>query len=319
MLDTLARGLSTAGNDVLLLTTGDSSCPVQRDWVFETARGVGAAGTAAELRHVLAAYEAAADFDVVHDHTLAGPVYADRFPRLPVVTTNHGPFESELGPLYRAVSARVPVIAISHHQASTARGVNLAGVVHHGLDLDRFPVGSGRGGYALFLGRMHPDKGVHLAARAARAAGITLKIAAKMSESHEFQYFSDRVKPLLGAGVEYVGEVGGRAKLRLLAEATCLLNPICWPEPFGMVMIEALACGTPVVTTHAGAAPEIVDDGVTGFLADDEGHLAVALTKVVELDRWCCRRAAEKRFSAGRMVGEHLAIYRRVRDDLLFQ
>jgi len=258
--------LVAAGHELLLYTSGDSTCPVPRDWVFGSALGVGTSGVAAELRHVIAAYDAVADFDVVHDHTLVGLLYADRFPWLPVVTTNHGPFESDLGPLYQAVSDRLPVIAISHHQPSTAVGVNLPGVIHHGLDPKRFTVGPGTGGYGLFLGRMTPDKGLHTAARVARAAGMPLRIAAKMSETAERDYFSERVKPLLGADIEYLGEVGGADKLQLLGEATCLLNPIAWPEPFGMVMIEALASGTPVVTTISGAAPEIVTDGVTGYL-----------------------------------------------------
>jgi glycosyltransferase involved in cell wall biosynthesis len=311
-LDTLARGLVSAGHEVLLYTTGDSTCPVPKDWVFDAARGVGSGGSAAEARHVLAAYETVAGFDIVHDHTLIGPIYAHRFPGLAVVTTNHGPFLSDLGPLYRHVSSRVPVIAISHHQASTATGVNLAGVVHHGVEVDRFPIGTGQGGYALFLGRMHPDKGVHVAARVAKAAGMPLKIAAKMSEPHETRYFEEQVRPLLGGGVDYIGEAGGAEKLRLLGEATCLLNPIGWPEPFGMVMIEALATATPVVTTWAGSAPEIVDDGITGFLADDEQGLTAALAEVGGLDRDACRQSARHRFSAKRMVAEHLAVYHSV-------
>jgi glycosyltransferase involved in cell wall biosynthesis len=315
VLDSLARGLDAAGHEVMLFTTADSTCPVRREWVFDTARGVGRGGAAAELAHVIAAYEAVADFDVVHDHSLVGPVYADRFPWLPVVTTNHGPFLSELGPLYRAVSDRVPVIAISHHQASTAQGVNLAGVVHHGVDVERFPIGSGSGGYALFLGRMHPDKGVHVAVRVAQAAGVPLRIAAKMTEPHELEYFKDQVQPLLGGDVEYIGEVGATIKLDLLGEAVCLLNPIGWPEPFGMVMIEALAAGTPVIATPCGAAPEIVDEGLTGYLAWGEDQLAAALPKAGDLDRHACRRAAELRFSAERMVTDHLGIYRRVAED----
>jgi glycosyltransferase involved in cell wall biosynthesis len=312
VLDTLARGLDSAGHDVTLFTTGDSTCPVKRRWLFEAARGIAAAGPSIELSHVMAAYEVASQFDVVHDHTLTGPVYVDRFPWLPVVTTNHGPFLSELGPIYRAVSNRVPVIAISHHQASTAGDVNIAGVIHHGVDLADWPVGMGRGDYALFLGRMNPDKGVHHAIRAARSAGIPLRVAAKMSEPAELAYFDDVVKPLLGGDVEYIGEVGPDEKLRLLGEAVCLLNPIDWPEPFGMVMIEALATGTPVIATRVGSAPEIVDDGVTGYLVEDRSKLAEALGKVSEIDRFACRKAAENRFSAERMVSDHLAVYERV-------
>ena len=308
-LDTLARGLVRAGHEVLLYTTGDSTCPVARKWIFDTARGVGTSGAAAELRHAICAYDALADFDIVHDHTLVGPVYADRLSWLPVVTTNHGPFLSDLDTLYRAVSDRVPVIAISHHQASTAEGVNLAGVIHHGVDPERFPMGAGDGGYALFLGRMSPEKGVHVAARVAAGAGIPLLIAAKMSESAEHEYFNSQVRPLLGRNVEYIGEVGGTDKLALLGKAVCLLNPIDWPEPFGMVMIEALAVGTPVVSTPAGAAPEIVTEGVTGYLAGDVEGLIHATLESVDLDRAACRQTVEERFSAERMVAQHLAVY----------
>ncbi len=321
MLDTLARGLVAAGHEVLLYATGDSTCPVRRGWVYETARGLDAVTPAYELRHVIGAYEAVAEFDIVHDHTLIGPVYADRFPWLPVVTTNHLLFDSEVGVLYRTISDRVPVIAISHQQAARAKGVNLAGVVHHGVDTGRFPLGSGAGGYAVFMGRMSPDKGVHTAIRAARAAGVPLRIAARMSEPGELRYFADQVEPLLGGDIEFVGEVGGSDKLRLLGEACCLLNPVAWREPFGMVMIEAMATGTPVIAPPVGAAPEIVEDGVTGYLPADHQGLVEALCKVGELDRRACRKLVEERFSAERMVAQHLAIYRTVslsRNEALF-
>lgn len=309
MLDTLARGLDSAGHEVTLFTTGDSTCPVEKKWVFDSARGIAGAGPSVELRHVIAAYELAGEFDVVHDHTLTGPVYADRFPWIPVVTTNHGPFLSDLGPLYQAVSAQVPVIAISHHQASTANGVNITAVIHHGVDLGEWPVGTGGGGYALFLGRMNPDKGVDHAARAARAAGVPLKIAAKMSEPPEHDYFDSAVRPLLGDDIEFVGEVGRAEKLKLLGEAVCLLNPMDWPEPFGMVMIEALASGTPVVATSVGSAPEIIDDGVTGYLVGNRLELVEAVKEVASLDREVCRKAAEDRFSAELMVERHVCVY----------
>jgi glycosyltransferase involved in cell wall biosynthesis len=312
VLDTLARGLATAGHDVLLFTTGDSTCPVPRAFDFEYSLGVGVGGAAAELRHTIAAYDAVAGYDVVHDHTLVGPVYAHVRPELAVVTTNHGPFESDLGRLYRTVSERVPVIAISHDQASSAEGVRLAGVIHHGLDLGAFPFGEGEGGYALFLGRMSPDKGVHTAARVARAAGMPLRIAAKMAEIAEQEYFSALVEPLLGGDIEYVGEVGGDEKLELLAGAACLLNPVAWREPFGMVMAEAAACGTPVVATPCGAAPEVVIAGVTGFLGQDEAALVSALGRLDEIDRKVCRRVAETRFSSERMVAEHVEVYEAV-------
>jgi glycosyltransferase involved in cell wall biosynthesis len=311
VLDGLARGLQAAGHDVLLYTTGDATCDVERGWFFEHAIGVGVGGAAQEIRHVVHAYEVARDADIVHDHTLIGPLYCDRFPNLPVLTTNHGPFESDLIDLYRVTSDRVPVIAISHHQASAAQGVQIAAVIHHGINPADFVVGRGSGGYALFLGRLNPTKGAHIAAHVARRAGIRLIIAGKRSEPMEVEYYETTLKPLLGADIEYVGEVDHPTKVDLLGGATMLLNPIIWPEPFGMVMIEALACGTPVVTTPHGAAPEIVDDGETGFICADEPELVEAVGRVNAIDRERCRHAVETRFSRSRMVDEHVAVFER--------
>jgi glycosyltransferase involved in cell wall biosynthesis len=312
MLDALARGLQRAGHEVLLFTTGDATCPVPRAWCYPHALGVGTGGAADECRQVVEAYEALRGVDVIHDHTLVGPLYALGFPERPVVTTNHGPFNAILAPIYRAVGDRIPVIAISRDQASTAEEGVVTAVIHHGLDVDRVPVGEGEGGYALFLGRMHPDKGVDIAIAAAQASGMPLRIAAKMSEPHERQYFDAQVAPLLGASVEFVGEVGGAEKFELLGAATCLFNPVRWAEPFGLVMIEALACGTPVVTSDRGAAPEIVDNGETGFLCQSErvDGLVSALHRVPTLDRARCRAVAEQRFSADRMSAEHIEVYR---------
>ncbi|HZP31448.1 MAG TPA: glycosyltransferase family 4 protein [Acidimicrobiia bacterium] len=313
VLDALARALVVSGHDVLLYATGDSTSPVPTRWARPLAAGTVATGSATELHHVVNAYEAVIDWgaEIVHDHTLVGPLYAPRF-GVPVVTTNHGPFEGELFDYYRAIAHTVPVIALSRHHASTAGDIPVAAVINHGVDLAAFPFGRGDGGYALFLGRMSPDKGVHTAVSVARAAGVPLRIAAKMREPAEQRYFEERVRPLLGAGVEYVGEVGGTAKLELLARATCLLNPIEWNEPFGMVMIEALACGTPVVATPRGSAPEIVLHGATGYLAAGEASLVEAVGRAGELDRRRCRADVAERFSSRRMAADHVALYERV-------
>jgi len=206
----------------------------------------------------------------------------------------------------------VPVIAISEHHASTAAGIPLAAVIHHGVDVDAFPHGTGDGGYALFLGRMSPDKGVHVAAQAATPAGVPLRIAAKIREPAELAYFDKHVVPLLGEEVQYVGEVGGADKLELLAGACCLLNPIAWPEPFGMVMIEALACGTPVVATPHSSVPELISDGATGYVRHDHTGLVDALQRIDRLDRGRCRKEAAERFSTERMVDDHLRLYEKV-------
>ncbi len=318
VIDRLARGLVEAGHEVFLWTTGDSTCPVPRGHVLDVADGEHMGMAAVELRHLIHGYRAMRDraVDIVHDHTLIGPVYAGRYPDLPVVTTNHGPFDNALTDLYRAVADEVPVIAISHDQASRAGDVPIEAVIHHGLDLERFPVGDGRGDergpYLAFLGRMAPEKGARRAALVARSVGMRLLIAAKMREPWERRFFAEQVEPLLGDGIEYVGEIGHDDKVRLLGAATALVNPIRWPEPFGLVMIEALACGTPVLAFDQGSAPEIVEDGVTGFVSRTVEEMASDVTRVAELDRRACRRAAETRFSTERMVRDHLAVYERL-------
>jgi glycosyltransferase involved in cell wall biosynthesis len=317
VLDALARGLQRAGHDVVLCTTGDSTCAVDRVSIFERAVGVGTGNSLDEIRHVLHSYEEIRAADVVHDHTLVGPLYSAAFPDLPVVTTNHGPFNAELIELYRALALRIPVIAISHHQASTAIGVQIAAVIHHGVALSDFPVGPGGGGYALFLGRMHPGKAPHIAAQIAHAAGYPLRIAAKMSEPAERAYFDAMVRPLLDRDVTYVGEADRETKLALLGEADFLLNPIAWPEPFGMVMLEALACGTPVLTTPFGAAPEIVEDGVVGYVRETSRELADAIGHVDKIDRQACRERVARHFSVEQMVDRHVAVYERAIAGLL--
>ena len=307
VLDSLARGLDRAGHDVVLYTTGDSTCPVERRSLWP--EGVTPMGTILpEVAHVLAAYDALDDCDVVHDHTLVGPLLLDRH-HAPVVTTNHAPFTPEIRALYGAVTPRVSLVAISHSQRSEAPEIPVARVIHHGLDVASIPVGDGLGGYLLFVGRMNAEKGVHRAIEIARRAGVPLKIAAKMREEAEIAYYDAAVRPLLGGDIEYLGEVSPTERNELLGSALALVNPIAWPEPFGMVMAESLACGTPVLTAPLGAAPEIVDEGVTGFFGD-VATLAESVALVGALDRGDCRAAVETRFSVERMVAEHVDLYR---------
>jgi glycosyltransferase involved in cell wall biosynthesis len=314
VVDRLAVGLVEAGHDVLLAAAANSSCPVPRvtgTSVAEPAAAV-CGDTLTELRHVVTSYAAMTDVDVVHDHTLAGPLLYRRTPSsVPVVTTNHGPFDATLTPIYRALRD-VPVLAISHSQAATATGVPVAAVIHHGIDVGAVPVGVGDGGYASYLGRMAPEKGPREAALIARAAGIPLRMAAKMREPAERDYFEAAVKPLLCSDVVYVGELGYQEKLDLVGASFALLNPIQWAEPFGLVMIEALAVGTPVVTTRVGSAPEIVEDGTTGYLRTGRAALATALADAARLDRANCRASAVERFDTGRMVNDHVRVYEKL-------
>lgn len=310
VIDNEARGLSAAGHRVTLFTTGDSTCPVARRSVHPQA--VGTTGSLVdELGQVELAYDELHGCDIIHDHTVLGPLWAVANDVAPVVvTTAHGPFTPALASLYRSVGERVAVIAISRHQRDSAPSVPIARVIHHGIDVDRYPIGRGNGGYVVFLGRMHPDKGVHRAIEIARAAGKRLLIAAKIWEPEEHRYFDQVVEPMLGGDVVYLGQVGNGVKQDLLGRAEALLNPIRWPEPFGLVMIEALAMGTPVLTFAEGSAPEIIEHGRTGYVCGDEAEMSARLRSIDHIDRRDCRHAAESRFSTRRMVDDHVALFR---------
>ena len=319
MIDRLARGLHAAGHEVRLWTTGDATCPVPRGATFDVASRTVMGSSAIELRHTLEGYEWFVDerCDIVHDHTLVGPFIAPATP--PVITTNHGPFDNpELAAIYRYTPPTIPIIAISRNQASAAArlGINISHVIHHGIDVDEIPEGNGRGDdrgpYLLFLGRISPTKGLLQAIDVARTTGWRLLIAAKMTEPGEISFFEREVAPRCKDGIEYVGEVGAVEKYRLLGASTALLNPIQWPEPFGLVMIEALATGTPVIVTPRGAAPEIITDGLTGFLRTDRARLVDAVREIDRIDRKTCRDEVTRRFSTQQMVGRHVDAYRQL-------
>ncbi|HKU02888.1 MAG TPA: glycosyltransferase family 4 protein [Arthrobacter sp.] len=308
VVDTLARGFAAAGHEVLLAAPADSTCPVQIVPGMRPTDYGGLGTTLSELSHVARAYEGLQDVDIIHDHTLAGPLYLHRPAGVPVATTIHGPLHAQAADIYRAVARKGAVIAISRDQASHAPDVPVTRVIHHGMDLSAVPVGSGSGGYLCFVGRSSPDKGLLEAIAIAREAGLHLKIAVKMRDPEEVHYFRDVIEPKLGPNVDFVGEVDDAAKYRLMGEALAFLNPIQWSEPFGLVMIEALATGTPVVGTRIGSAPEIVKHGRTGFLGET-AELAGLVPAAAGLDRAECRRAVVERFSAERMVAEHLELY----------
>jgi glycosyltransferase involved in cell wall biosynthesis len=317
VVDELARGFKAAGHDVILFTTGDSTCPVERRWILPAAEGMRIGSAVPELHHVIGAYEALTDCDVIHDHTVAGPLFAaERGGSKPVITTIHGPFNHELTYLYASLKGRVPIICVSKAQHGAAPHIPIAGVIHHGIDASLFAVGDGQGDsegeYCLFLGRMSPDKGAHRAIAVARKAGRRVLMAAKMREPWEVRYFTEMVEPMLGPDAVYLGEVPHEQKLELLARASALLFPIRWNEPFGLVMLEAMACGTPVLAFAEGAAPEVVEQGRTGFICQDEADMAEALGKIDQIDRGDCRAAVEGYFSTERMAADHLALFERL-------
>ncbi|HEY8432401.1 MAG TPA: glycosyltransferase family 4 protein [Sandaracinaceae bacterium] len=264
--------------------------------------------------HVAMLEEVAArarSFDIIHFHI--DQIHLPLARRLPTpsLTTLHGRLDLKgLDVLYETYHD-APLVSISHAQRAPLPRALWLGTVHHGLPLERMRPGEGRGGYLVFLGRITPEKGPVHAIEIARRAGKPLKIAAKVDE-YDRDYFERVVRPLLGGGVEMLGEVGEPEKDALLGDAEALLFPIEWPEPFGLVMIEAMARGTPVIAFPHGSVPEVVRDGVTGFVVRDVDEAVRAVRRVGELDRRTVRAEVERRFSVASMTDGYLRLYEQI-------
>lgn len=252
--------------------------------------------------------------DVIHDHTLAGPINANAYRALglPTVTTVHNFVDANLHDFYRDLGDDVGLVAISDRQRQLSRGLNWIGRVHNALRPTDWPFRKTKDDYALFLARFNPDKGPHLALQAAHAAGVPLVLAGKCEEPVEVAAFRESVLPALGKTDYVFGQADSSSKRELLAGARCLLLPLQWEEPFGMVMIEAMACGTPVVALNRGAAREIIVDGVTGFLCEDPADLPTAIRRAQDLDPEACRQHVELNFNSAKMAFGYEQIYRHV-------
>jgi glycosyltransferase involved in cell wall biosynthesis len=251
------------------------------------------------------------DVDVVHDHTLAGPLLG-RGTQVPTIITVHGPVIGDEGEYYRALGRSVRMVAISEAQRSHAPELPWAATVHNAIRASTFPFRADKEPFALFLGRMNTTKGPHLAIDAARAAGLPIVLAGKCSEPVEKAYFEQEIKPRLGSDTEIFGVADAAAKRDLLSRACALLFPICWEEPFGLVMIEAMACGTPVVALRRGSVPEIVVDGVTGIITDSPEQLPGAIDLARQLDPAACQAHVAARFTTELMAARYEDAYRRV-------
>jgi glycosyltransferase involved in cell wall biosynthesis len=256
-----------------------------------------------------AAARAGRPFDVVHDHCgFTALAMADRL-RCPLVHTVHGPFDRDTSRFYARHGHKGAIVCISRAQALSApRGCEIAAVVPNPVEVEGWPVSHDRDDYLLWVGRMTEEKGPHRAARVARAAGRRLILAGPVQPGQE-RFFKEQVSPHVdGARVRYVGEVGGHDKRVLFARADGFLMPIRWPEPFGVVIVEALAAGTPVISFPCGAAGEIITHGETGFLVQDEEEMAAAVARLPELDPASCRAAAG-RFAPGRAAALYEQVY----------
>jgi glycosyltransferase involved in cell wall biosynthesis len=304
----LARGLRRAGHDVTLFATGDSEGPGVR-WLYE--RAVWPPEPRVDALHCRAAAREIArdEFDLVHAHS---PGFLDAAAELstPIVYTVHHVRDEELQRTYLG-HPLVQYVAISARQAQLSPGL-ANHVVHHGLDPEAFPAGRGESDRALFIGRLSWCKGPDVAVAASRQAGVELIVAGELHHEREDPpgWAAEVDRLLSQPGVRRVGPVGGERKQRLLGSARALVMPIRWEEPFGLVMIEAMLSGTPVIAFPRGAAPEVVEEGVTGFLVNDAAEMADALLRAGELDRDACRRRARERFSSARMVRDYLRVYR---------
>ncbi|MGH9123182.1 MAG: glycosyltransferase family 4 protein [Acidimicrobiales bacterium] len=311
MVGDLVEGLVARGHQVTLLGAGEARTRAQKFIAcFADPQSERLGDPAPEVLHAARAAAALADLevDVVHDHCLAGPLLARNRP-LPTVITAHGPVTGAIGDYLSTLDHTVGVVAISQAQQNLRSDVNWVATIYNALDVSTYQVGAGDGGYVLFLGRFNQDKGAHLAIDAARAAGRRILLAGKLNEAAEREYFDAFVQPRLGADAEYVGQADAAGKRDLLMGAEALMFPIRWEEPFGIVMIEAMACGTPVVALRRGSVPEVVDDGRTGIIVDRPDQLPEAIDRASLLRRDDCRAHVEANFDVPTMVSSYEAVY----------
>jgi glycosyltransferase involved in cell wall biosynthesis len=311
----LTEELVAMGHDVTLFASGDSVTaarleavwpqairldPTVKDWI------------AAYMRMLELIYRRADEFDVLHFHIDYFPFSLFKRQRTPFVTTLHGRLDlPEFAQVYN-LFPDVPLISISDNQRLPLPRIGWLRTVLHGLPENLLTPRPVKQDYLAFLGRISPEKGIDKAIRIAAAAGMKLKVAAKVDRADQ-DYYDREIRPLLGAGhVEFIGEIDDARKPDFLSGAHALLFPIDWPEPFGLVMIEAMACGTPVIAFNRGAVPEVVEDGTTGFIVEDELGALAAIRRLDEIDRFAVRAEFERRFTARRMAEDHVAIYERI-------
>jgi glycosyltransferase involved in cell wall biosynthesis len=306
----LTEGLVARGVDVTLFATGESvttarlASVVERGYAEDTSQDA----KVAECLHIANAFERAGEFDLIHNGFDFLPLTYSGLVRTPVLTTVHGFSSPRILAVYRRYDATTAYVSIS--DADRDPGLDYLATIHHGIDTDAFALHPSPGGYLLFFGRIHPDKGTAEAIEVARRVGLPLVIAGIVQDE---RYFEERVAPFLdGERDSYLGPVDAGGRAEILGGATALLHLIGFDEPFGYSVVEAMACGTPVIAFRRGSMPELVEDDVTGFLVADVDAAVHALDRVGSLDRAAIRRAAVARFGRERMVDAYLAAYAKV-------
>jgi glycosyltransferase involved in cell wall biosynthesis len=311
----LTEELVRLGHDVTLFASGDSITNARLIESCERSLRKNERCKDPVAREVLLVdhvVEHSDEFDVIHWHTgyLHFPIC--RYLPVPHVTTLHGRLDlPDMPPVFNRFRD-VPLISISDSQRQPLPWANWQATIYHGLSKELFTFRPGSGDYLAFLGRISPEKGIESAVEIARRVGIPLKIAAKVDRADR-RYFKRAVEPLLNQpGLEWVGEISDQDKNDFLGNAYALLFPIDWPEPFGLVMIEAMACGTPVIAYDRGSVPEVMEDGVTGFVVKELEEAVQAVRRIPELSREACRRVFEKRFTDSRMANDYVNVYEQV-------
>jgi len=314
----ITEELVRLGHDVTLFASGDSMSAARLEAICPQALRLltGNLNREAPMTLLLErAFRASDEFDIIHSHLdFLGFPLARRGPA-PALTTLHGRLDlPELEPVYREFS-EIPLVSISDAQRQPLPWANWQATVHHGLPRDLYDFHPRQGRYLAFLGRIAPEKCPDQAIAIATRAGIPLRIAAKVDPADR-DYFEERIEPLLDHPlIEYLGEITDAEKNDFLGEACALLAPFDWPEPFGLVFIEALACGTPVLAYRRGSVPEIIEDGVTGYVCEQPDELTAAVEQISLLDRRRCRQAFEARFTVERMVQDYLDVYEQIVSD----
>jgi glycosyltransferase involved in cell wall biosynthesis len=311
----LTEELINQGHQLTLFASGDSV--TQADLVSPCPQSLrlNSASNDRLVYHLLQLEQVsrnAAAFDIIHFHTDNLHYPLSRILEVPHLTTLHGRLDlPDLVPLYHEF-AEVPVVSISNSQRIPLPWLNWQGTVHHGIPLDLYEYKQSQGDYLVFLGRISPEKRLDRAIEIAKRAKMKLKIAAKV-DAVDLRYMDTEIRPLLDHPlVEFIGEIGDKEKAELLGNAYALLFPIEWVEPFGLVMIEAMACGTPVVAFRRGSVPEVIDDNVTGFIVESIDDSLRAVEKIQRFDRSRCRKVFEERFSAARMAADYVKMYERL-------
>ena len=313
----LTEELVQQGHDVTLFASGDSVTQAQLISPCSKSLRLDADCVdrlAAHITMIDQVLEGADEFDVIHFHIDYMHFAASRYSRSPHVTTLHGRLDlRDLVPLYEQFP-NVPVVSISDAQRRPLPWLEWQGTVYHGLPDDLLSFHPRPGKYLAFVGRISPEKRVDRAIEIAKRAGWELKIAAKVDQVDR-DYFEQTIRPLLDTpGVDFIGEIGEEAKDSFIGNAAALLFPIDWPEPFGLVMIEAMACGTPTIAWRCGSVPEVIEEGVSGYICDSIDQAVEAVQRIGRFDRAGCRQEFERRFSAARMAEDYVRIYERLID-----